>query len=328
MTDPSALPVIDFAAFKNGTATQRRAIAAEIGAACRQDGFFVLQNHQLDKSLTDGAFAAAHAFFDQPLADKQAISIDKSPCHRGWYGEGGEILDGENQPQGDFKEGLKIGRDLSADHPRVVAGLPLHGANQWPNSKNINAAGGFEHVMQSCYDACEALSRQLMQAFALSLDLSEDYFDRWLSLPMATLSPLRYPPMRDAAILNAGAHTDFGCLTLLFQTDEAGLEVARPNGEWLRVPCFADLIIVNIGDMMARWTNDIYRSTRHRVVNRSGRTRHSLAFFFDPDPDADLTALPGCIKKGDAPHYPTACALDHLLAKIEDSFAYRQETQK
>ncbi len=328
MTDNSALPVIDFAAFKDGTTSVRRAIAADIGAACRQDGFFLLKNHQLDVSITDRAFAAAKTFFDQPLADKQAISIEKSDCHRGWYGEGGEILDGENQPQGDFKEGLKIGRDLAADHPRVIAGLALHGANQWPNEEINGAASEFRAAMQNSYDACEALSRQLMQAFALSLDLPDDYFDRWLNLPMATLSPLRYPPMRDEAILSAAAHTDFGCLTLLFQTDEAGLEIARGDGDWLQVPCLPEMITVNIGDMMARWTNDLYRSTRHRVVNRSGRTRHSMAFFFDPDPDADLTALPGCIADGDTAHYAAACALDHLLAKIEDSFAYRQETQK
>jgi isopenicillin N synthase-like dioxygenase len=93
----------------------------------------------------------------------------------------------------------------------------------------------------------------------------------------------------------------------------------------LAVPAAPEFIVVNIGDMMARWTNDIYRSTRHRVANRSGRTRHSMAFFFDPDPHADLSPLPGCVSDGDTPHYETACALDHLLAKIEDSFSYRQE---
>ena len=320
------LPVIDFADFAAAEAAQRQAIGAAIGAACRDYGFFLLANHGLDSRLSDAAFAAAKDFFDAPMAHKQSIAIENSPCHRGWYGEGGEILNASSQPQGDVKEGIKIGRDLPADHPRVRDGLALHGPNQWP--QDGPQAATFKTAMQDCYAACEHLSRQLMQAFALSLGLADDYFDRWLSLPMATLSPLRYPALGQTQAddaLSAAAHTDFGCLTLLLQDDAPGLEITLPNGDWLAVPAARDLIVVNIGDMMARWTNDMYRSTRHRVANRSGRTRHSMAFFFDPDPQADLSPLPGCVAEGDTAHHETTCALDHLLAKIEDSFAYRQE---
>ena len=318
------LPVIDFSLFAGGTATQKQQIADAIGAACREDGFFLLANHGLDRQLVDDGFAAAKQFFDAPLSVKQAMAIEHSPCHRGWYGEGGEILDGSSQPQGDYKQGLKIGRDLPAEHPRVVAGMALHGANQWPEGWPHDDI--FKARMQACYAACEALSHQLMQAFALSLNLPQTHFTPWLSLPMATLSPLRYPPMRADAELSAAAHTDFGCLTLLLQHDQAGLEIERPNGSWLAVPCAPELVVVNIGDMMARWTNDLYRSTRHRVRHQGQGPRHSMAFFFDPDPEADLSPLPGCLVEGAAAAYPPSTALAHLLEKIEESFAYRQES--
>ena len=222
-----ALPMIDFSAFGDDSAAsraRRAAIAGEIGAACRETGFFALTGHGIDATMIDDAFAMAQNFFDLPEDKKREIAIERSPCHRGWFAHGGEVLDRTKQPQGDYKEGLKIGRDLPHDHASVKAALPLHGANQYPHESG--ALVGFRKHMDTLYGACEALSRHLMQAFSLSLDLPPDHFDRWLSEPMATLSPLRYPPMQKAAELSAGAHSDFGCLTLLFQHDVAGLEIA------------------------------------------------------------------------------------------------------
>ena len=316
-----ALPVIDFTGFADDSAAgdaRRAAIAAKIGAACRENGFFALTGHTIKAGLIDDAFAMAQHFFDLPEAQKQDIAIARSPCHRGWFAHGGEALDKANQPQGDYKEGLKIGRDLPPDHARVKAALPLHGANQYP--EECNALIGFRASMDTLYDACEALSRQLMQAFALSLELPPTYFDGWLNEPMATLAPLRYPPMQKAQELSAGAHTDFGCLTLLFQHDVPGLEIKTPGG-WQAVPLLDGAIIVNIGDMMARWTGGTYASTVHRVVNRAPETRHSIAYFFDPDPDADLTPLPNC----GASNAPPLTALEYLLTKIDDSFDYRSD---
>lgn len=318
------LPVIDFSAFaphgRKGEAGARHAVAEAMGKACRQNGFFLLANHGLDTNVTEQAFAQTAQFFDQPLAAKQRISIERSPCHRGWFGHGQEVLDAKAQAQGDAKEGLKIGRDLPLDHPLVAAGVPLHGPNQWPEQS------GFKTAMQAAYAQCETLSRQLMQGFALSLGLDDTHFEPWLKLPMATLAPLRYPPQQDEALLGAGAHTDFGCLTLLMQKEEPGLEILTADGDWMAVPAAPDLLVVNIGDMMARWTHNKYASTRHRVVNRSGRTRHSMAYFFDPDAKADLSPLPNCLADGETGPDETATALEHLLMKIEQSFAYRQES--
>lgn len=313
-----SLPIIDFGGFLNGTAAERRAVASDIGTAAAEIGFFIIENHHLDRGLQDSGFQMAKRFFDLPQSEKSHIDIAHSDCHRGWFGEGGEILDRAAQPQGDIKQGLKIGRDLPPDNAQVMAGVPLHGPNQWP--RETETIIGFKDTMQNLYDGCETLSRQLMQAFALSLDLADDYFDTSLHQPMATLAPLRYPPMADNGLLAAGAHTDFGCLTLLLQNDEAGLEIQAADA-WLPIPCLPEHIVVNIGDMMHRWTNGKYCSTRHRVVNRSGRTRHSMAYFFDPDPDTDLSVLPGC----GTDSQPALTALQHLLHKIDDSFDYRTQ---
>ncbi len=319
MTEP--LPIIDFADFSALSAA--RHIGRDIDAACQTHGFFFVENHGIDRSVIDAAFTAASRFFDLPVAEKNKIAIEKSSCHRGWFGCRGEVLDMASQPQGDIKEGLKIGRDLAVEHPRVQAKLALHGPNQWPDDAH------FKSTMQACYTAFEGLAHQLMQGFALALGLPQDHFAPVLRLPMATLGPLRYPPLFDISgnigdhHISAGAHTDFGCLTLLAQQDIAGLEIALADDTWLEVPADNQRLVVNIGDMLARWTNDRYRSTRHRVVNRSGKIRHTLAYFFDPDPAADLTPLPGCVPEGDTPHYPPATCLSHLLAKIDASFAYR-----
>ena len=316
----SALPIIDFGDFSKSLECRQK-IATHIDAACRADGFFFIENHGVDHAVIDAAFAESKKFFNLPTAEKSKIAIENSPCHRGWFGRGGEVLDAVLQPQGDMKEGLKIGRDLPPSHRRVREQLPLHGPNQWPKNNPQ-----FKSAMQECYAAFEKLAHELMQVFALALGLPQEHFESVLTLPMATLAPLRYPPLPKITdtSLSAGAHTDFGCLTLLAQRDVAGLEIAAPNGDWQKIPADTERLVVNIGDMLARWTNDRYRSTRHRVVNRTKKTRHSLAYFFDPDPHADLTPLPGCITPDASPHYPPATCLSHLLEKIDASFAYRQ----
>ena len=316
------VPMIDFAGFLSGDRAAKTETATAINAACRETGFFMLANHGLDASVIDTAFGMAAAFFDLPETEKQKISIEKSNFHRGWYGHGGEVLDGALQPEGDMKEGLKIGRDLPLAHPMVKAGTPLHGPNQWPDDAS------FKTAMQAAYAACESLSHRLMAAFALSLGLAEDHFTPLLTLPMATLSPIRYPAARHDNLLGAGAHTDFGCLTLLMQSDEAGLEIELPDGKWLYVPFAPELVTVNIGDMMARWTNNLYASTRHRVINKGTATRHSMAFFFDPDADADLSPLPGCLAHTGEPVFAPATCLEHLMMKIEASFAYRKDAHE
>jgi isopenicillin N synthase-like dioxygenase len=317
------IPVIDMGPFLDGTPEQRRAVARQVGAACRNIGFFYVVNHGVPQALVDRTFAEAKRFFDQPAEAKREIAIDKSANHRGYFALGGENLDPAQQKEaGDFKEGLKIGRDLSPEHPLVKSGLPLHGPNQWPSN-----LPGWKEAMQDYYAAMSKLGRALMHAFALSLELPEDHFDKWLTGPMATVGPLHYPPQTGritAARIGAGAHTDFGCLTVLAQDPVGGLQVRNSAGQWIDAPYIAGSFVVNIGDMMARWTNDLFCSTVHRVINTSGRDRYSIPFFFDPDFVADLTALPTCVGPERPAKYPPTSGGQYLLDRINATFDYRE----
>ena len=320
------VPVIDFGPFLSGGVEARREVARKVGHACRHIGFFYVVNHGIAPELVERAFAEAKRFFDLPAERKQRISIENSSCHRGYFAMGGENLDPAKQTEaGDFKEGLKIGRDLPPDHPLVAAGTPLHGPNQWPED-----LPGWREAMEAYYGALVGLGREIMHAFALALELDEGFFDAMLTGPMATLGPLHYPPQEGLITqrrIGAGAHTDFGCLTILAQDEAGGLQVQNSDGIWVDAPPVAGGFVVNIGDMMARWTNDLFASTRHRVVNVSGRDRYSMPFFFDPNFDADLICLPTCAGPGNPPRYPPTTGGRHLLEMIDATFDYRRDKE-
>lgn len=313
------IPVIDVGPLLAGDMTP----AASIGEACREIGFFYIKNHGISQTLIDRVYAEAKRFFDLPLAEKEKSAIEQSACHRGWFRIGGENLDPAKQTQtGDLKEGFKIGRDLPLDHERVKAKLPLHGPNMWPDLP------GWREVMQDYYDRMVALGKLLLSAFAVSLGLKKNYFEPWLGIPMTTLGPLHYPPQSGRiteAQLGAGAHTDYGCLTLLHQDSSGGLQVKGLDQRWIDAPPIPGTFVVNIGDMMERWTNGVFRSTPHRVINVSGHERYSLPFFFDPDFYAPVECLPTCLKPGETPKYPPTTAGQHLLDMINAAFKYHQD---
>jgi isopenicillin N synthase-like dioxygenase len=318
------IPVIDLAPLLHGDARARAAVAAKIGEACRNIGFFYIVNHDVPAALIARVYREAKRFFDLSAAAKAKIAIENSAYHRGYFRIGGENLDPEKQKtDGDLKEGIKIGRDLDASHPLVKAGTPLHGPNQWPRD-----LPGWRETMQEYYAVMEALGRTLMRAFALALDLDEGYFDRWLTTPMTTLGPLHYPPQTgpiSEAQIGAGAHSDYGCLTLLAQDAAGGLQVRDATGQWLDAPPVAGSFVVNIGDMMERWTNGVFTSTLHRVINVSGGERYSLPYFFDPDFNAEVVCLETCLSPGAAPRYPPTTSGRHLLDMISASFAYHNK---
>lgn len=314
-----AVPVIDIAPLRGGPG--QAATVAAIGQACRKIGFFYAVGHGVPQAQIDAVYAQAKRFFDLPEGVKQRIAIEHSPCHRGWFRLGGENLDPAKQADGDFKEGLKIGRDLPLTHERVVAGLPLHGPNQWPDLP------GWRAVMQDYYDTMVELGHLVLGGFALALGLGEEFFEPWLGITMTTLGPLHYPPQTGritAQKIGAGAHTDYGCLTLLHQDASGGLQVRRRDGVWIDAPPVPGSFVVNIGDMMERWTNGVFCSTPHRVVNVSGQDRYSLPFFFDPDFYAPVECLPTCLAPGEVAKYAPTTAGQHLLDMIAASFEYAQ----
>ena len=344
------LPIIDFAPFLQGDAAARLNIGKSIDRVCRAGGIFYLTQHGIDLDMLARCFQQARLFFALPRAEKQKIAIANSPCHRGWFDIGGEALDRQNHPEGDYKEGIKIGRDLPLSHAFVQQKIALHGPNQWPCLPHWQAD------MQLAYDAFSALAKKLMQAIALGLGLTETYFDNWLAQPMATLTPLRYPPINivhkdkdnesnkdktclgktdssHTQTLSAGAHTDFGCLALLAQDDIAGLQIRTQNGTWQTIAPRKACLIVNIGDMLELWTGGLYRAPAHRVLNTSQHMRHSLAFFYDPQYDTPLHVLPNCPNASNKSHdrkaekQPPLTALAYLLQKIDASFAYHRDNK-
>jgi len=309
-----AIPVIDIAPLRASDPETRRQAAGAVGRAARDTGFLYVTGHGIPPGLLEDVFAAARAFFDQTLAAKQALDIRRSPHNRGYAGAGTEQLDETAAP--DRKEAFNIGFDLAADDPEVLAAAPFRGVNVWPDLP------GWRATMLAYFDACMAVGALLHRGFALDLGIEETFFDRLIDRPMATLRLLRYPPRDPAAAtaaLGAGTHTDYGNITLLATDGVAGLEVRRRDGEWLDAPSIAGALIVNIGDLLMRWTNDIYVSTPHRV-RQPERQRHAVAFFLDPNPEALVQVLPACLRPGETPRYPGVTGADYLRARLDATY--------
>ena len=283
--------------------------ARDLGAACRGTGFFLLTGHGIEPALIAAVFAQADRFFARPDAAKAPLSILTDATNRGWAPSGSEKLD-DTGTQTDRKEAFNIGLDLAADDPRVLRGDPFRAPNRWPDLP------GFADTMRGYYDACLALGVQIHRAFARDLGLPEDHFAPSFRAPLATLRLLHYPPASSAAgEIRAGGHTDYGSITLLTTDGEAGLQVRPRGGDWTDVPHVPGAYVVNIGDCLMRWTNDIYVSTPHRVLPPRNR-RRSVAFFLDPDPDAVIAALPGT---GD-PKYPPVTGADYLRSRLDATY--------
>jgi isopenicillin N synthase-like dioxygenase len=307
------LPIIDLASSGESEGASLTRIAAEVGAACRDVGFFYVVNHGVAPELIAKAFAESHEFFALPVADKRELAIETIGGNRGYSGLLHEALDPARGP--DMKEAFNIGLDLAADDPELLAGKPFRSLNAWPG------VPGFRETLLSYYEACAGLGARLHRAFASDLGLGRDFFADKFDRPMATLRLLHYPapaPGSDPRT-GAGAHTDYGNLTLLATDDVGGLEARTRADQWIEAPVVPGAFIVNIGDCLMRWTNDVYVSTPHRVVNRSARERYSIAFFYDPNPDATVETISSCVGQGEVVRYPPIRAADYLKMRLDAS---------
>lgn len=311
------VPVIDISGLRSPDPADRADVAEALGRACEEVGFLSVIGHGVPASVVEGAFAAAHRFFASPPEVKHFASLTDGVLNRGYDGILSQQLDPDS-PAPDVKEVFDIGLDLPWDHPLVIAGTPMHGPNSWPDLE------GFREPVEAYYDACRRLTEQLLAGMALSLGLDERAFEPFHQTPIATMRLLRYPPPLPDQLegqLGAGAHTDWGAITVLAQDDAGGLEVQLADGTWVPVPPRPDAFVVNVGDLLARWTNDRYRSTRHRVRNPVDRERYSAVFFMDLDHHARIEVLPSCVPDGEAPKYEPTTAGEHLFMKFQESMS-------
>lgn len=316
----NTLPLIDIAPLYGTGSAAWRDVATQIDAACRDWGFFYITGHGIPPERIDALLAAAKAFFALPEAEKLKIDITRTAHHRGYGAIATEQLD-PTQPS-DLKETFDMGFHMAADHPEVLAGKPLRGPNRHPDLP------GWAALMEQHYADMQALAQTLLRAIALALGIERDFFDARFAEPISVFRMIHYPPRhtaRSADQPGAGAHTDYGCVTLLYQDDAGGLQVRNVNGEWIDAPPIPGSFVVNIGDMMARWSNDRYTSTPHRVISPLGVHRYSMPFFAEPHPDTEISCLPNCSSADNPPKYPPVTSAEYLLSRFADTYAYRRE---
>lgn len=309
------LPVIDFADAFSPQLARREAVAWEIHKIARDVGFFYLVNHGVPQLLVDGQFDWARRFFAASDQVKQAVDMSRSPAGFGYERIGTQALD--DGPT-DLKEGFQFGTDLALDHPYVQQGVLRYGHNLWP----VEWPGMRVHAQQY-HAAMLVLSQRLLSTMALSLQLPEDFFDFCLRTPIATQRMLHYPPQPARAKPNqigAGAHTDWGLVTILAQDDIGGLEVCNADGDWVRATPVHGSFVINIGDLLQRWSNDVYHSNLHRVRNDSPVPRYSLPFFMDGDHAVTVSCLPSCCSAQRPARYTSCTIGDYLAQKVRETF--------
>ncbi|GAA6029824.1 hypothetical protein JCM8097_001065 [Rhodosporidiobolus ruineniae] len=324
------VPLIDIAPFLNPSATpaEKAAVVAQVRHACEDVGFMYLKGHGISPKIEEAAFEQARVFFDQDVAAKQELDYRRSAVFRGYEGLKGNA-------QGDTKEAFnwanlpgisKIGYEPVADplnpsdEPAEDDAAAGSGRNVWPSSDS--PAAGLRSAVLAHYGACLVLGRRLIQLFALALDLPEDTFDEAFKVPGVLGRVLHYPPQASSSTVSIGvnAHNDIELFTLLLQgPDLACLEVLNRSGEWLLVPPIPGTLVCNIGDMLARWTNDRFVSTTHRVVNKTGERRFSMPVFFGPNYSTVIETFPQFLAPGEKSKYEPITAGEYVWRRLARS---------
>jgi len=307
------IPVVDLAPLLDGSDPDQ--VAREIRWALANAGFMYVKNHRTNPELVAATFAQAKAFFNLPEAAKMPLHVSTSGTTlRGYIEPFGENTDPTRTK--DLKEAYDIGPETPG------SATPFFGANPWPDPQ---ALPGFAATVYAYHEAIKGLALELLGAIALSLDLPRDYFAPRMTDPICIQRLLHYPPQTgvvDQSVIGIGAHTDYGALTLLAQDDVGGLQVMNRDGIWIAAPPIPDTLVINIGDLIQRLTNDTYLANLHRVVNTSGRERYSIPFFIDADYDAVFAPIAACVTPENPARYaPVTCGA-HKFGRFKDSYPH------
>ncbi len=299
----------------------RAALAAELDAACRDIGFLLVTGHGVPPDLIRRMHAVSTAFFRLPESEKRHLQVANGRIH-GWTGPRQSYLADTLAPGSarapDWKEGFSVG-PVETPPDLTAREIPYFGRNLWPTRPD-----GFVEIWEDYFREMERLASELMAAFALALGLAEDYFAGRIDRHITGLSAQYYPPQPAAPLpgqVRAGAHTDFGSLTILSTGDDpGGLQVRDHDGTWRDVQAAPDVFVVNIGDLMAQWTNDRWVSTLHRVANppreRAHLPRQSIAFFHQPNWHTLVECLPGCGGADNPPRHAPITSGAHFERKL------------
>ena len=327
MVKPAKIPAIDIAPFMAGDQHSKRQVAEEFSRACEDIGFVVISGHGIAQATIDRLFERGFAFFDLPTEAKNRWHPTGEAKQRGYHGMATRGLAstlGKDAPM-DLRESVFLGP--IDDHRAAYSGLPeartAYAANLIPTEP-----AGVDTALVEMYRAFEQLSASLLRIFAVALKMPEDHFMPLIDRHFSVLSAHHYPALTEPPLpgqLRTGAHTDYGALTILAMTrSRGGLEAQMADGTWLPVQLEPGELVVNLGDMMQRWTNDRWVSTMHRVVvpenlNDAMSRRMSVGYFMHPNYDAEIRCIPTCLPSGETPRYPAITAGDHIRAKIDAS---------
>ncbi|KAH9850158.1 Clavaminate synthase-like protein [Lenzites betulinus] len=316
------IPIIDLKDIDSADAATRRALGVAVRDACINVGFLYVKNHGISGDIIDNALDASKDFFSLPLERKMEIDIRKASNFKGYN----PVLSSNNDPlnRGDLHEGFEFGwEELNPrlnDEKRASDGV-MAGANVWPPD-----LPGFRESVLSYYHAAVKLGQKLFPLFALALDLPEDFFADKTKNAAALMRVLHYPPQTgpvDDRVIGIGAHTDFECFTILWQEPNIqALQVLNRQKQWIDAPPIPGTLVVNLGDQFARWTNDVFKSTVHRAINRSGVRRYSIPLFFGTDYNVKLEPIPSCVSPDRPPKYEVITAGDYVNERLKATYGH------
>lgn len=307
MNHEYVLPLIDISLLNSDCLEDRMQVVQALDRACKEVGFLYIQGEQFQPELFDKLKEIAESYFAQDENQKMQNYIGLSKNHSGY------VPIGEEQFKANVYD-LKEAYDINYDYQEIENRRPLLGPTQWPNAPQ------FKEQVLAYYQHIKAIGHQLFKAFALALELEEDYFDAHLKHAPSQLRLIHYPFNPNAEDqFGIGAHTDYECFTLLFPTAE-GLQVLDKQGEWIDIPLIENTMVMNIGDMMEILSNGRYLATKHRV-KRVKQERYSFPLFFSCDYDYIIQP----IIKNEVPHYPPMKGGEHLFNQTAQTFRYLKQ---
>jgi len=313
MSGTTGIPSVDLSKFTSGNPTLKQEFVQEIGKAFHEVGFVAVTNHGVPQNLIDKFFGSAKSFFSLPVETKLSAQIPGLAGQRGYTAFG--IEHAKQSQVADLKEFFQIGQEVTDDDPIK---------DEYPANVRVEEMPEFSDLGRDLYSSFEVAGKNLLRAIALYLDLDENYFDQYIHNGNSILRAIHYPPITVApkSAIRAEQHEDIDMITLLVGASADGLELQNEAGEWIPIKAGVDAIVINVGDMLQRLTNNYLKSTTHRVVNPPKEKWHmprlSIPFFMHPRSEMDLTCLEKCITAERPLQYEPITAGEYLDERLRE----------